>query len=179
MLVQDFLTFLIEALVVGFFGIMVLDFLIEVKKLWLCSKAFVSTQSASVANTGEFQIPDPWMLPDPVIAPQPNLLVEPEIKLLLLLPQTKKIITQPPLSISESSLKDLAGINLDTLQLRPARKMAKLLGISQKVNGRDQPLSWLRVQIKAKLQSSDLPSNSFQEARWSLCEPPQASLAAS
>jgi len=45
----------------------------------------------------------------------------------------------------------LLGIDLDTLQLRPARKICSRLGIQQKVNSKDAPLSWLRAQIKTKL----------------------------
>ena len=52
----------------------------------------------------------------------------------------------------EPTLKELLqGINIDTLQLRPARKICGRLGIQQKVNSKDAPLSWLRAQIKAKL----------------------------
>jgi hypothetical protein len=49
----------------------------------------------------------------------------------------------------------LEGIDLDTLPLRAARKIAGKLGIAQKVNGKDAPLAWLRTQIKNRL--SDLP----------------------
>lgn len=49
----------------------------------------------------------------------------------------------------------LEGIDLDTMPLRPARKIAGKLGIAQKVNGKDAPLAWLRAQIKNRL--SDLP----------------------
>jgi hypothetical protein len=45
----------------------------------------------------------------------------------------------------------LLGIDLDSLQLRPARKICGRLGIQQKVNGKDAPLSWLRSQIKSRL----------------------------
>jgi hypothetical protein len=45
----------------------------------------------------------------------------------------------------------LEGIDLDSLQLRPARKICGRLGIQQKVNGKDAPLSWLRSQIKSRL----------------------------
>jgi len=45
----------------------------------------------------------------------------------------------------------LQGIDIDTLQLRPARKICSRLGIQQKVNGKDAPLSWLRSQIKSRL----------------------------
>ncbi len=52
----------------------------------------------------------------------------------------------------EPTLEELLlGIDLDTLQLRPARKICGRLGIQQKVNSKDAPLSWLRAQIKAKL----------------------------
>ncbi len=49
----------------------------------------------------------------------------------------------------------LEGIDLDTMPLRPARKIAGKLGIAQKVKGKDAPLAWLRAQIKNRL--SDLP----------------------
>ncbi|NEQ20181.1 MAG: hypothetical protein F6K28_13230 [Microcoleus sp. SIO2G3] len=45
----------------------------------------------------------------------------------------------------------LTDIDLDTLQLRPARKICSRLGIQQKVNGKDAPLTWLRSQIKSRL----------------------------
>jgi len=52
----------------------------------------------------------------------------------------------------EPTLEELLlDIDLDTLPLRPARKICGRLGIQQKVNSKDAPLSWLRTQIKAKL----------------------------
>lgn len=51
----------------------------------------------------------------------------------------------------ESQEELLKDIDLDTLQLRPARKICGRLGIQQKVNGKDAPLSWLRAQIKNRL----------------------------
>jgi len=52
----------------------------------------------------------------------------------------------------EPTLEELLlGIDLDTLQLRPARKICSRLGIQQKVNSKDAPLSWLRSQIKNRL----------------------------
>jgi hypothetical protein len=52
----------------------------------------------------------------------------------------------------EPKLEDLLReIDLDTLQLRPARKICGRLGIQQKVNSKDAPLSWLRSQIKSRL----------------------------
>ncbi|MDY7016200.1 MAG: hypothetical protein SVX43_21905 [Cyanobacteriota bacterium] len=49
-------------------------------------------------------------------------------------------------------IEDIKIEDIETLQLRPARKIAKQLGIQQKVNGKDQPLSWLRAQIKKRLE---------------------------
>ena len=66
---------------------------------------------------------------------------------------------QPPLEIEMSDEQHqepildelLEGIDVDSLQLRPARKICGRLGIQQKVNGKDAPLSWLRSQIKSRL----------------------------
>lgn len=58
----------------------------------------------------------------------------------------------PDTQVAEPTLeKPIEGIDLDNLQLRPARKICGRLGIQQKVNGKDAPLSWLRAQIKARL----------------------------
>ena len=46
----------------------------------------------------------------------------------------------------------LQGIDIEKLQLRPARKIAEALNIAQKVHGKDAPVSWLRSQIKAQLK---------------------------
>lgn len=43
-------------------------------------------------------------------------------------------------------------LDIENLKLRPARKLAAALKIKQKVNGKDQPLPWLRAQIKKALQ---------------------------
>ncbi len=58
----------------------------------------------------------------------------------------------PESSNQEPTLEQfLADIDIDTLQLRPARKICSRLGIQQKVNSKDAPLSWLRSQIKSRL----------------------------
>jgi hypothetical protein len=46
---------------------------------------------------------------------------------------------------------DLTCIELSTITLRQARKIAKKLGIKQKVNGKDAPKDWLVKQIEQKL----------------------------
>ncbi|MEC4812734.1 MAG: hypothetical protein SAK29_05590 [Scytonema sp. PMC 1069.18] len=61
------------------------------------------------------------------------------------------------------------GINIEKLQLRPARKIAKALNIAQKVQGKNVPLSWLRSQIKARLkeqpiQTAEVISSILQQA---------------
>ena len=57
----------------------------------------------------------------------------------------------------EPTLEELLlGTDLDTLQLRPARKICGRLGIQQKVNGKDAPLSWLRLQIKSRLSEKPI-----------------------
>ena len=72
----------------------------------------------------------------------------------MLLPPVKEISIQPPLptAVEPKLVKFLSHIDIDKLQLRPARKIAKVLNIAQKINGRDQTLSFLRNQIKVKLQ---------------------------
>lgn len=71
-----------------------------------------------------------------------------------------------PASVTRSLEEMLQGVDLDTLQLRPARKIAKALSIAQKINKQDQPLSFLRAQIKAKLQQSgELPPEAIDAIR--------------
>ena len=114
------------------------------------------------------QLPDSWLLPvaeNPLQLrfPSPeffkredkaeivsNILVaQKEPKHLRLLPPAKTI------DVSNPELEDLLrGIDLNELKLRQARKIAKALGIAQKVNGRDQKLAFLVSQIKVKLQQA-------------------------
>ena len=77
-------------------------------------------------------------------------LIQKEQKHLRLLPQAKEtsMVAAPKL---ENLLR---GVDLDKLKLRQARKIAKVLGIIQKVNGRDQKLAFLVSQIKLKLQQA-------------------------
>ena len=63
-----------------------------------------------------------------------------------------RVVEEAPESLLEPTIEELLqDIDLDTLQLRPARKICGKLGIQQKVNGKDAPLSWLRAQIKGRL----------------------------
>lgn len=55
----------------------------------------------------------------------------------------------------EPELRELViGVNIDNLQLRPAREIAKAFNIAQRINGRDKTLGFLRSQIKVKFQQS-------------------------
>ena len=80
-------------------------------------------------------------------------------KILLAHKQQKHLRLLPPakaIDVSNPEFKDLLrGVNLDKLKLRQARKIAKVLGIAQKVNGKDQKLDFLRSQIKLKLQQAE------------------------
>ena len=59
------------------------------------------------------------------------------------------------INVSNCELDDLLqAVDLNRLKLRQARKIAKVLGIAQKVNGRDQKLAFLVSQIKSKLQQA-------------------------
>ncbi len=53
--------------------------------------------------------------------------------------------------IAPTNLKD---IEVDTITLRTARKIAKALNIRQKVGGKDQPKKWLVAQIKKALEDN-------------------------
>lgn len=117
-------------------------------------------------------LPDPWTLPIDEIAEvtvQPQKIVQTQQKrVLLLLPPVKQAIIQPLLpTAAELKLEQfLLGINIDNLQLRPDRKIAKALNIAQKINGRDQTLSFLRNQIKVKLQQLEaLPVETIEVLR--------------
>ncbi len=95
------------------------------------------------------QLPDPWLLPLPVeesiVGVKP---LQKEQKHLRLLPSAK----ETSIAVAPQLEDLLIEIDLDKLKIRQARKIAKALGIAQKVNGRDQKLAFLVSQIKSKLQ---------------------------
>jgi hypothetical protein len=92
------------------------------------------------------QLPDSWLLPLPV--KESVVLVKPlqkEQKQLRLLPQAKETTM-----VVAPKLEDLlTGVDLDKLKLRQARKIANVLGIAQKVNGRDQNLIFCVAKLKS------------------------------
>jgi hypothetical protein len=53
---------------------------------------------------------------------------------------------------AESHPVILAGIDLESLPLRPARKVCRAVGLPQKVSGKNLPVATLRRNIQARLQ---------------------------
>ena len=166
---QDLLTALAELIFFGFAIIFLLDLAIVLNNCWIASaqKLPLSHQIEATAATLQIQpkskdstsiLPDPWILPLDEVLPLPQLgqRATSQFKPLLLLPQ---VIAEPNLN------ELLSAIDIDKLPLRRARKIAKALGIAQKVNKKDQPISWLRAQIKAKLQQPQLSTTEILAVR--------------
>lgn len=158
---QEFLTLLFDAIALSFITVATLDFITGLTPLMPRFKLPVA--SPGQLNLFDLEplpfplLPDPWILPtDEIfdIMAQPQQTAQIEHKRLLLLPPANEISIQPPLTATAKLklVNLLSDIDIDKLQLRPARKMAKALNIAQKINGRDQTLSFLRSQIKARLQ---------------------------
>ena len=161
---QELLTYLFNTIALGFLAIAAIDFGTRAMAVYnqvavasnppLTNSEKLATKLPLAATPKELpQLPDPWLLPLPV--KESVVLVKPlqkEQKHLRLLPSAKeKIMVVAP------KLEDLlTGIDLDKLKIRQARKIAKVLGIAQKVNGRDQKLAFLVSQIKLKLQQPKL-----------------------
>lgn len=117
------------------------------KSLFSEQFSLLDVESADVVSP---TLPEPWEVEEPMIIAQAlpsNFEEEAEVEILL--PQSRQHHT-PTLE------ELLEGIDLNTIPLRPARKIAGTLGIAQKVKGKDVPLAWLRTQIKSRL--SDLPT---------------------
>ena len=159
---QELLTFLFNAIALGFIIIAAIDFgtrlVVALKQVSIALDLPLTKiqqpigQLPSTAQPQELgQLPEPWLLPvqdKGEIVPSTNL-AQGEQKHLRLLPPGKII------NVSDPDFKDLLqAVNLDKLKLRQARKIAKVLGIAQKVNGRDQKLAFLVSQIKSKLQQA-------------------------
>lgn len=127
----------------------------EISLATASKKEIASQANADTASLPE--ISDPWLGTNDIVISSVKLEpAYPKLKHLLLLPPAKIDSNSPPLTNINSEINDLvAGTNLNTLKLRQARKIAKSLGIAQKVKGKDQPLCWLKGQIKSKLQQQD------------------------
>lgn len=160
---QEFLTLLFNVIALSFITVATLDFITGLTPLMPRFKLPVA--SPGQLNLFDLKplplplLPDPWTLPIDEIAsvtaqPQQQTVQIEQKPVLMLLPPVKEISIQPPLTATAKLklVKLLSDIDIDKLQLRPARKIAKVLNIAQKINGRDQTLSFLRNQIKVKLQ---------------------------
>ena len=159
---QELLTLLFNVIALLFITIATLDFISGLMPLMPRYKMpVVSPGQLSLFDCKPKPLPllpDPWTLPIDEVAEvtvQPQQTAQTQQQpVLLLLPPVKEASIRPLLSTAaEPKLEQfLSRINIDKLQLRPARKIAKALNIAQKINGRDQTLSFLRNQIKVKLQ---------------------------
>lgn len=159
---QELLTFLFNAIALGFLAIAAIDFgtraVTVYKQVSIASSlpltsAQQRTRELPPSSIPQVlpQLPDPWLLPLPVKESVVLVeLVQKEQKHLRLLPQAK----ETSIAIAPQIDDLLLGVNVDKLKLRQARKIAKVLGIAQKVNGRDQKLTFLVSQIKVKLQQA-------------------------
>lgn len=162
---QEFLTLLFDAIALSFITIATLDFTTGLTPLMPRYKMpLVSPGQLNLFDLKPLPLPllpDPWTLPiDEIteVTAQPQETAQIEQKpVLLLLPPANEISIQTPLATTAKLklVKLLSDIDIDKLQLRPARKIAKALNIAQKINGRDQTLGFFRSQIKAKLQQSE------------------------
>ena len=169
---QDLLTVSIETIAISFFLVMGFDFITGLRTTMQSiqpqSNSQIESEAALAVTTEALEPPKPldsWEVPIDIVLKSSQKPAEPEQKPLLL-PQVKEVSTQPQLLATSELALDalLADVDLDTLQLRPARKIARALGIAQKVNAKDQPLYWLRSQIKNKLQQSQEVSPEAIEA---------------
>lgn len=160
---QELLTNLFNVIALGFTLIAAIDFTLRLvvvyqqvsiasssSKKELPAQQSISELSSVAVPQVLLQLPDPWLLPLPVEEAVASVkLVQKEQKHLRLLPPALATNVSNP----EPKLEDwLRGVELENLKLRQARKIAKVLGIAQKVNGRDQKLAFLVSQIKVKLQ---------------------------
>lgn len=159
---QELLTFLFNAIALGFLAIAAIDFGTRAVTVYKQVSAVSSsplifaqqrTRKLPLAATPKElpQFPDPWLLPLPV--EEAIAFVKPlqkNQKHLRLLPQATEI----SIAVAPKKEELLLGVNIDELKLRQARRIAKLLEIAQKVNGRDQKLEALKSQIKSKLQQA-------------------------
>lgn len=168
---QELLTFLFNAIALGFIIIAAMDFgtrLVVAYKQLSIQQLPTQLLRSGIPQTLP-QLPDPWLLLP--VAENPLLLQLPSTeffkgenkakiasKILLTHEQQKHLRLLPPVKtvdVFNPELEDLLrGVDLDKLKLRQARKIAKALGIAQKVNERDQKQAFLISQIKVKLQQA-------------------------
>lgn len=139
----------------------------ELQRAGVAKEKFAPT-ALSEAET--LLVSDPWTLAidEDVAAIASHKYSNEQLQPLLLLPPVIDVDERSRVSASTElkPLQLLAEAELDRLSLRKARKIAKELGISQKVNGRDQALGFLKSQIKSKLQQwQSLPPKTVEIVR--------------
>lgn len=161
---QQLLTFLFDAIALSFTTIAAIDLSQKIIKLY--RQVFIAPQqpTSTISQAQALpQLPDPWLLSVEDTADPADRCLQQQPKPVLLLAQAKAIAPYRSRRVGEAQslgqcrgkLEELlVGIDIDKLQMRPARKLAKLLGIPQKINGKDQKLAFLRGQIKSKLQET-------------------------
>ncbi len=151
---QESLTFLFDAIALSFIVIVTIDLSREIIALY--KQTFITPQQPILPTSQPqqlSQLPDPWLLPTAEVLASAKL-TQVQPKPIPLLAQALAV-DEVQLSTAQSTIEDLLiGVDVNTLKLRQARKIAKALGIAQKVNGRDQKLEFLRNQIKLKLQQA-------------------------
>ena len=156
---QELLTYLFNAIALGFLFIASMDLCTRILALY--REVFVHNNNQAQQPTDLTlathqqqelpQIPDPWLLPSLPLNTIVSVNLEQKELVLRLLPPAKESAVVIPNPVSKEML---AAIDLGKLKLREARKIAKVLGIAQKVNGRDQKLDFLKSQIKLRLQQA-------------------------
>lgn len=154
---QESLTLLFDTIALSFIAIAALDLGQEIIVLY--RQVFIApVQLPSIENQSQplSQLPDPWLLPA-AEAVAPAQITPAQPKLVLLLAEAKAVEKVRVENSGVTAEGLLESIDVDTLKLRDARKLAKALGIAQKTNGKDQKLAFLRGQIKLKLQQERLP----------------------
>ena len=91
---------------------------------------------------------DPEPEPEPVLEPEVNLKSELEIGL-----QQQQTLAQPQPQPQQSLSEQTAAI-LDKLTKRNARKLCLPLGITQKTNGVEKTLTFMKAEIKTKFKNN-------------------------
>lgn len=147
---QESLTFLFNAIALSFIFIATIDLGQEIISLY--KQVFITPVQLPLINSQPQQLPqlpDPWFLPAAeAVAPEQITQVQPNPLLLL---AEASLVEEMRVPLSEVTIEELLrDIDINTVKLREARKIAKALGIAQKVNGKDQKLDWLRALSSSK-----------------------------
>ncbi|MBW4640809.1 MAG: hypothetical protein KME05_21800 [Gloeocapsa sp. UFS-A4-WI-NPMV-4B04] len=144
---QELLTASAELIVLVFSAAFLLDLAIALNNCWIASAIKLSSPRQLEAPPTAPQIrpeniaialvlPDPWMLPIDEVAEIsiPQRYPPDKQKPLLLLPAAKEeIASSVPITAAPNLDELFLNIDIDKLQLRLARKIAKELGISKKL----------------------------------------------